>query len=66
MHYLERTCEIQIAAQAVRARRYCRRSRSSIAHGLDRPVEPATWNGPGSASRRLLRRLDREDPSYRR
>ena len=64
MHYLERTCEIQIAAQAGGP-----------------PVQPppaviertaATGQGTGNVEwarigfEALLRRLDREDPSYRR
>ena len=63
MHYLERTCEIQVAAQGGGAA-----LAMPPAEVIDRTV--ATAQGVGDASfgrigfEALLRRLDREDPSY--
>ena len=64
MHYLERTCEIQIAAQAGGAPVLPRKS------VIERTVAKAQGTGNPEWARigfeALLRRLDREDPSYRR
>jgi ribulose-5-phosphate 4-epimerase/fuculose-1-phosphate aldolase len=63
MHYLERTCEIQVAAQGGGAALAL-----PPAEVIERTV--ATAQGVGDASfgrigfEALLRRLDREDPSY--
>ena len=64
MHYLERSCEIQVAAQG---------GGGALALPADEVIERtvATAQGVGDASfgrigfEALLRRLDREDPSYR-
>jgi ribulose-5-phosphate 4-epimerase/fuculose-1-phosphate aldolase len=64
MHYLERTCEIQVAAQAgggalaVPPRAVIERT-VATAQGTGDP----RFGEVGFAA--LLRRLDREDPSYR-
>lgn len=64
MHYLERTCEIQVAALAGGAKLAV--PPKSV---IDRTVK--TGQGTGDRSfgdvgfKALLRRLDREDPSYR-
>ena len=64
MHYLERTCQIQIAAQAggqpVLPKKSVIERTASAAQGTGN-VE---WARIGFEA--LLRRLDREDPSYRR
>ena len=64
MHYLERTCQIQIAAQAggppVLPQKSVIEHTVSAAQGAGN-VE---WARIGFEA--LLRRLDREDPSYRR
>lgn len=63
MHYLERTCEIQIAAQAggelVTPPREVIERTVKIGQGTG----DARWGEIGFEA--LLRRLDREDPSYR-
>lgn len=64
MHYLERSCEIQIAAQAG----------GPLALPPKRVIERTAQAGQGTGDpewaricfEALLRRLDREDPSYRR
>ena len=64
MHYLERSCEIQIAAQAG----------GPLALPPQRVIERTAQAGQGTGNpewarigfEALLRRLDREDPSYRR
>ena len=64
MHYLERSCEVQIAAQAGGA----------LALPPKRVIERTAKIGQGTGNVEwarigfdaLLRRLDREDPSYRR
>ncbi len=64
MHYLERSCEIQIAAQAGGA----------LAVPADAVIRRTARIGQGTGNvewakigfEALLRRLDREDPSYRR
>jgi ribulose-5-phosphate 4-epimerase/fuculose-1-phosphate aldolase len=64
MHYLERTCEIQVMAQAGGAELAL--PRQDI---IDRTV--ATAQGVGDRSfgdvgfRTMLRKMDRDDPSYR-
>ncbi len=63
MHYLERTCEIQIAAQAggelvVPPREVIERTAKT-----GQGTGDARWGDIGFEA--LLRRLDREDPSYR-
>ena len=64
MHYLERTCEIQIAAQAGGGRLAI--PPQSV---IDATV--ATAQGVGDRSfgevgfRAMVRKLDRDDPSYR-
>lgn len=63
MHYLERSCEIQVAAQSggglvLPAKRVIERT-VKIAQGTGDP----TFGEIGFAA--LLRKLDREDPSYR-
>jgi ribulose-5-phosphate 4-epimerase/fuculose-1-phosphate aldolase len=64
MHYLERTCEIQVAAQGGGAA-------LALPPGevIDRTVATAQGVGDSSFGRigfeALVRRLDREDPSYR-
>ncbi|MGO8920923.1 MAG: class II aldolase/adducin family protein [Stellaceae bacterium] len=63
MHYLERSCEIQLAAQAG----------SALAMPAQKVIDAtvATAQGVGERSfgevgfRALLRKLDRDDPSYR-
>ena len=63
MHYLERTCEIQIAAQAGGALALPPK------HVIDATVATAQGVGDGRFGQigfqALIRRLDREDPSYR-
>jgi len=63
MHYLERACEIQIAAQAGGALALPSQnvidSTVSAAQGVG---EARFWEAGFNA---LLRKLDREDPSYR-
>jgi hypothetical protein len=64
MHYLERTCEIQVMAQSGGAELAL--PRQDI---VDRTV--ATAQGVGDRSfgnvgfQAMLRKIDREDPSYR-
>ena len=64
MHYLERTCEIQIASQAGGPPVLPKKS------VIERTVSAAQGTGNVDWARLgfegLLRRLDREDPSYRR
>jgi ribulose-5-phosphate 4-epimerase/fuculose-1-phosphate aldolase len=63
MHYLERTCEIQLAAQAGGA--LVVPPREVIEHTVrtGQGTGDARWGEIGFEA--LLRRLDREDPSYR-
>jgi hypothetical protein len=63
MHYLERTCEIQVAAQAGGALAMPPQS------VIDATVKTAQGVGDGKFGQigfeALVRRLDREDPTYR-
>jgi ribulose-5-phosphate 4-epimerase/fuculose-1-phosphate aldolase len=63
MHYLERTCEIQVAAQGAGALAL------PAQPVIDRTVATAQGVGDGKFAQigfdALVRRLDREDPSYR-
>lgn len=62
MHYLERTCEIQVAAQGAGALALPRDAviAATVAHAQG--VGDASFGRIGFEA--LLRRLDREDPSY--
>ena len=64
MHYLERTCEIQIAAQAGGAPVVPEKSVIERTAAIGQGTGDAEWARIGFEA--LLRRLDREDPSYRR
>ena len=64
MHYLERTCEIQIAAQAGGPPVLPPESVIERTAAVGQGTGDVAWAGIGFEA--LLRRLDREDPSYRR
>ena len=64
MHYLERTCEIQIAAQAGGQPALPKKSVIERTVAERQGTGNVEWARVGFEA--LLRRLDREDPSYRR
>ena len=64
MHYLERTCEIQIAAQAGGQPVLPKKSVIERTAAKAQGTGNVEWANIGFEA--LLRRLDREDPSYRR
>jgi ribulose-5-phosphate 4-epimerase/fuculose-1-phosphate aldolase len=63
MHYLERTCEIQIAAQAGGELAIPKQSVIDATVAMGQGVGDKTFGEVGFKA--LLRKLDRDDPSYR-
>jgi ribulose-5-phosphate 4-epimerase/fuculose-1-phosphate aldolase len=63
MHYLERTCEIQVAAQSGGELAIPKQSVIDATVAMGRGVGDKSFGEVGFKA--LLRKLDRDDPSYR-